>query len=640
MKSNIRLLHSVFALTTAAFLLCSCVGKKSEDEKSKTARLAAPEKKQRTVIEPSLLPQRFQRAGYIISNDEANVDSEASDEFRLKVGADITTHEPITLREAMKALVRNKKMSLSWASDVNQDLLVDIDVTADDNFYEAIDNILRQLDYFHELQGSTLIVKYRESKQYQIAMPFVKQEYNTAIGGNSFGSDIRIDSKGNTFDIWENIQKNIDTLLSTWSATVTIPEKDIADTGDIEKDGEETAKPVDQVSRRVSSTESSYTIDKPIGLITVHAPKSLQKRISNYLETLERELYKQIIIEAKIIEVQLQDNSSLGINWQTLLKNLTFAGGTVAASNYYGKDASELNENGTTSSNISENVNSRINSTNNSNSSGLDNLGSLTNDFTNASTSGSDTTSSSTGLTGSTGSTTGSTTDSSLLTDSVSTLNSLTNTLTSGTSAASTIATLITGGAANAALAGINLTAFSFDKFINALKQQGKTSVLSNPKISVMNGQPALISVGREVTFINSIESTTDDKGKTTFTINTEQLLSGIGLAISAVIKRDDEIIMNLVPITSELLEPIEYVSVGEGKVGLPIVNKREMSTTVKVKNGAMLVVGGLISESEASDGDFLFGTENIPYLKYLFGYEEKQKSKRELIILLRPRII
>ncbi|MCW5209149.1 hypothetical protein VU10_02920, partial [Desulfobulbus sp. US1] len=58
---------------------------------------------------------------------------------------------------------------------------------------------------------------------------------------------------------------------------------------------------------------------------------------------------------------------------------------------------------------------------------------------------------------------------------------------------------------------GINLTAFSFDKFINALKQQGKTSVLSNPKISVMNGQPALISVGREVTFINSIESSTTE---------------------------------------------------------------------------------------------------------------------------------
>ena len=151
MKSNTRLLHSVLMVTAAALLLCSCIGKKSENEKSQTARLAAPERKQRTVIEPSLLPQRFQRAGYMINDDEANamLDSEASDEFQLKVGADITTHEPITLREAMKALVRNKKMSLSWASDVNQDFLVDIDVTAEDNFYEAIDNILRQLDYFN-----------------------------------------------------------------------------------------------------------------------------------------------------------------------------------------------------------------------------------------------------------------------------------------------------------------------------------------------------------------------------------------------------------------------------------------------------------------------------------------------------------
>ena len=634
MKSNTRLLHSIFALTAAAFLLCSCVGKKSEDENSQPARLAAPEKKQRTVIEPSLLPQRFQRAGYMISDDEANamLDSEASDEFQLKVGADITTHEPITLREAMKALIRNKKMSLSWASDVNQDLLVDIDVTADDNFYEAIDNILRQLDYFHEVQGSTLIIKYRESKQYQIAMPFVKQEYNTAIGGNSFGSDIRIDSKGNTFDIWENIQNNIDSLISTWSATITIPEED-EDSGDIEKDGEEEDKPADRVSRRVSSTESSYTIDKPIGLITIHAPKSLQKRIADYLETLERELYKQIIIEAKIIEVQLQDNSSLGINWQTLLQNLTFAGGSAGASNYYGKDTSELNENGTSSSDVTEGITSALRGTTGTRSTGFDGL--------------TGTESSSELITGDSpkttitnaGGTTGSNTDSNLLTNSASNLNSLTNTVTSATGAASTIATLITGGAANAAIAGINLTAFSFDKFINALKKQGKTSVLSNPKISVMNGQPALISVGREVTFINSIESSTSEN-KTTFTINTEQLLSGIGLALSAVIRNDEEIIMNLVPITSELLEPIEYVTVGEGKVGLPIVNKREMSTTVKVKNGSMLVVGGLISETESSDGDFLFGTENIPYLKYLFGYEEKQKSKRELIILLRPRII
>lgn len=673
MKGNMRLLRSVFAVTAAALLLCSCIGgTTSEDKNSQPAQLTVPERKQRTVIEPSLLPQRFQRAGYVINDDETNalLDSDASDDFQLKVGADITTHEPITLREAMKVLVRNKNMSLSWASDVNQDLLVDVDVTADDNFYEAIDNMLRQLDYFHEVKGSTLIIKYRETKQYQIAMPFVNQEYNASIGGNSLGSDVRVESKGNKFDVWENIRTNLDSLISTWSATIATPASS-EDEGDFEKDEkEEEEKPAAQVSRRVSSTDSSYTIDKPIGLITVHAPQSLQKRITSYLQTLERELYKQIIIEAKIIEVQLQNNSSLGINWQTLLTNLRFSGGAAEAYKDYSKNTSELYEDTASISDVTQSVNSRLNSTDRLNSSGSDNSNSLSSGFNNSnsnsnsnsslnstsrsSTTGEDGTTSSGSATGTTtraisslanglttgsGSETGSSSDSSLFTNSASTLNSLTNTVTSATGAASTVATLITGGAYNAAIAGINLYAFTFDKFINALKEQGKTSVLSNPKISVMNGQPALISVGREVTFISAIETETDDD-TTKFKIETEQLLSGVGLALSAVIKKDNEIVMNLVPITSELLEPIEYVTVGEGKVGLPIVNKREMSTTVKVKNGSMLVVGGLISESEASDGDFLFGTENIPYLKYLFGYEEKKKFKRELIILLRPRII
>jgi general secretion pathway protein D/MSHA biogenesis protein MshL len=64
------------------------------------------------------------------------------------------------------------------------------------------------------------------------------------------------------------------------------------------------------------------------------------------------------------------------------------------------------------------------------------------------------------------------------------------------------------------------------------------------------------------------------------------------------------------------------------------------MSTTVKVNNGDMLVIGGLISSSDSNDGSFIPGTSNIPFFKYLFGYEEKTKTKRELIILLQPRII
>jgi general secretion pathway protein D/MSHA biogenesis protein MshL len=655
MKSNTRLLHSVFAMTATALLLCSCLGKKSEDENTQTARLAAPERKQRTVIEPSLLPQRFQKAGYMISDDETNamLDSEASDEFQLKVGADITTREPITLREAMKALVRNKKMSLSWASDVNQDLLVDIDVTAEDNFYEAIDNILRQLDYFHEVQGSTLIIKYRESKQYHIAMPFNKQVYSTSVGSEG----LSLVSAGNEYDTWENIEKNIQTIIETWGATVATPEPEVASSSDADKtdasnNPDEKNKPQPQSSRRVSSTESKYTIDRPLGLITIHAPQSLQKRIADYLHRLEKELYKQIIIEAKIIEVQLQDSSSLGINWNTLLKNLSFAGGSLSGVTSYGRDTQENIDNGTDRTNTHSNTNTITNSRSSDNTSGGDRTSSAGGDFTGTTGNTSSSTNDGTATTnnnGSTGSDNLTTTFNGLTSDtnsrtnsnSSSNVNTISDSLNLATTAASTVATIITGGASNIAAAGISLAGFSFDSFINALKTQGKTSVLSNPKISVMNGQPALIEVGRDVTYIKKVTKTVDSETNTSnYDIETANVLSGVGLAITAVIKTDNEIVMNLVPITSELVGNIEYRTFGEAEVGLPIVNKREMSTTVKIKNGSMLVVGGLISETESRSGDSIFGTENIPYLKYLFGYEEKQKTKRELIILLRPRII
>jgi general secretion pathway protein D/MSHA biogenesis protein MshL len=178
---------------------------------------------------------------------------------------------------------------------------------------------------------------------------------------------------------------------------------------------------------------------------------------------------------------------------------------------------------------------------------------------------------------------------------------------------------------------------------LNALNEQGETKILSNPKISVMNGQPAMITVGKNVTYIDSIESDRDsDTNVVTFTVNTERILSGIGMALTATVLGKDEIIMNLVPITSELQEPIEYRDIGfdGGIVGLPIVNVREMSTTVKVKGGEMLVIGGLISDTNKSTGEFAPGLGKIPILKYLFGFEEKQHLKSELIILLRPRII
>ncbi len=614
---KIILLNS--GLLLLSVLLVSCVTESSNKEadsqmaENQVQPIAEPIVQPATPAIPTALPVRYQTASYVV--DSAAIEDIAlEEETTIKVGARITsTRGPQPLWDIIKRLAALKGMNVSWASDVDRNVLVDVDIGANDDFYEAIDSMLRQVDYYHEMQGTTIVVKYKETRQFHVAMPFTKHVYDTQTGGNVLGNQdtnsnvagtIRLDSTGNEFDIWQNIVDNMDAILATWSTTADTPALAPSDPAE-DTDGTETAgSDTAIVSRQVSSSGNTYTIDKPVGLITVHAPRPLLDKLDIYFKNLKNELFKQITIEAKILEVYLNDYSSIGLDWNLLLRSLSVAGGYASYSNTYSKNRTDQSSNS-------------IDRTNSNNSSS-------------SSTSGRDRTFdylADDNLTGDTASNVFSN-----IVDSAAT--SL------ATSGAST-ATIITDGLTKGVSGAISLAAFSFDSFLNAVNEQGQTTVLSNPKLSVLNGQPAMIIAGRNVTYIDSIESDVNNEtGTISYTVETERILSGVGLSLTATILDDEQIILNLVPVTSELEEPIEYRQVGLGQVGLPIVNVREMSTTVRVKNEEMLVIGGLISSIDESDGTFVPGTSNIPFFKYLFGYEQKLARKRELIILLKPRII
>ncbi len=572
MKS-IKSIAFVSSLLLLSLFLASCVTESPPEQKKAqaTSEQMQPQPSDSAEVvppppipaAPATLPVRYQTASYLV-DEEAQKDIAMPEESKLKVGARITsTRGPQPLWDIFKRLAALKGMNVSWASDVDRNVLVDVDINANDDFYEAIDNMLRQVDFFHEMQGNTIIVKYRETRQFQIAMPFVKSNYTTSTGGNVLGNSeistnidgtIELTSRDNEFDIWANIQSNLDTIMDVWSVRqgqVAAVQAAVAD----ESATTAGVPPPAATTKGTSKGEAFYVIDKPVGLITVTAPRPLLVKMDEYFTSLKKHLYKQISIEAKIIEVQLREASSIGINWTNVLKDFNLRGlatfgtggllGQVYPSSAYRDD-----------------------------------------DF-------------------------------------------IADTTNSGNFVAS-----------------ISMAAASFDVFLNALNEEGDTKILSNPKLSVMNGQPALITVGRNVTYIDSItaDRSTGNVGGDliTYTAETERILSGIAMALTATILGDDEIIMNLVPITSELEEPIEYRTLGSdgGEIGLPIVRVREMSTTVKVKNGEMLVIGGLISDVQDNKGEFAPILGDIPLLRYLFGYEEKEHLKRELIILLRPRII
>ena len=287
------------------FSLSSCVPQTTEPEtKTPAAPVPAPVKR---VEKEAQLPVQYQRPSYVV--DMENIDSlaEESEDVIVKVGASIrSTQGPQPLWDILKRLAALKKMSVSWASDVDQNVLVDVDISAGDGFYAAIDNLLRQVDYYHEIEGSTIVVHYKETRQFHVAMPFTKQVFETATGGNVLGSNdasaniegtIRLDSRDNQFDIWMNIQDNMDAILDTWSTQTTDPTPPASNSSE---NGKDNTSDGSMISRQVSESGNKYTIDKPIGLVTVHAPRPLLDKLEIYFNNLKKELYKQISIEAKI----------------------------------------------------------------------------------------------------------------------------------------------------------------------------------------------------------------------------------------------------------------------------------------------------------------------------------------------------
>ncbi|MDD2307870.1 MAG: hypothetical protein PHP53_24415, partial [Prolixibacteraceae bacterium] len=362
MKLNKWLTTASLALLLLAFT--SCGGKKQADVKGDPV----PPQQAQAAPAPSHLPVRYQSPGYSAALDEhAGELVNEAEEYQVKVGATIrSTGGPQPLWDVMKRLVNLKGMTVSWASDVDRNVLIDVDIAANDNFYEAIANLLRQADYFHEIKGKTVIVRNKDTKVFQIGVPSIKGGYTTTVGGNFLANrdaasgtegTVKITSTDNQFDIWQNIDTNLKVLLGTISTGEELLSKASASAeksqraegtnNAVRQDGsssikvDEKSKITDEkkgavevegsskfvVSNRQTANDGAFfVIDKSIGVITVTAKPVILKNVEDYINNLKKQLYQQIAIEAKIIEVYLQDNSKIGLDWSSVLKDFAVTG--------------------------------------------------------------------------------------------------------------------------------------------------------------------------------------------------------------------------------------------------------------------------------------------------------------------------
>lgn len=503
-----------------------------------------PVSQQNTTLQTGGLPIRFQQPFYTLRERIEIVAIGAEQDITIPVGADISsTVGPVALRDILKRLAVLKNMNISWASDVDQFALVDVDIRAEDDFFQAITNILRQIDYFHEVKGNTIVVKYRETRTFQIAMPFLSSTYSIGVGGDVLGAGggagvganalvgkVLLTSDNNEFDIWANIRKNLDQILGIWEETIVVP------TGQIQA-GMPGEEPAVISTRNVRGAKGHYTIDLPIGMITVTAPRPLVEKIATYLDNLGSQLFRQIVIEAKIIEIELGDTERKGINWRNLLDTSVDLELFGAAGIIYSP--------GVTLPRASKRLVSQL---------------------------------------------------------------------------------------------ALPDTDNPFNILISALETQGTARLLSNPKISVLNGQPALISVGTTFGYIKEVETTVVE-GVVSTSVETGTVMSGLGMSVIAIITEDDEIVLSLTPVTSKVVEIAEETFQGL-TIQLPEINIKQMNTIVRVKDGDMLMIGGLIDTTERTTINKVPVLGSMPGISRFFSHEEKTKVKKELVILLQPRII
>lgn len=179
-----------------------------------------------------------------------------------------------------------------------------------------------------------------------------------------------------------------------------------------------------------------------------------------------------------------------------------------------------------------------------------------------------------------------------------------------------------------------NLTGDEFEATLNAFARDGTLKILATPRILVLDNQTANINVGKEVPVVTNTQ--VNQLGNTVNTVRYENV--GILLEVTPHINPDGLVTMVVHPEVSDIASAAESVQITEG-VNSPTFIVNSADTTVAVRNGQTIVIGGLIREvvDESKDKFPILG--DIPILGLLFSSTTTKKQKRELMIFLTPYV-
>ncbi len=488
------------------------------------------------------------------------------DEVRLSIDMKDTT-----LHDALYVVARHAGLNLVIDPEIpRQGNLVTISFDYATTS-EVLESLLGAYDYSWGVKRNVIFVKATEERAFDLDFLNVKTGLDIDSGGDIYGSSRSETDESNELSgnfsvsaslgrgveagsLYSYIEQNVRSILNSTSSTPSGG----ATTG-TDKGGGDSAEDSGEASTAgtAGSTTDYFYIDPIAGSLYVRATPRKVQAVAQLIDRLKGKMTRQVVIDARILEVTLSDEFYLGVDWNWLLNR-------VVNSSTYNIDI-------TTNQNTG---NSLLPDTDNNRPV----PGVFALNYTES-------------ITGSDG-----------------------------------VVTEVT------------------NSVVQALQRFGGLKTIANPHVRARHAQPALITSGRTEAYLKEItreSEINDGVQEITYTTETAKAFSGVMLGVFPFIK-GDEVDLQIFPIRSSV-DLTNEVNVGENNdifITLPKVDVQNVHTSLHVRDGDTVIIGGLIDKSQDNNDDGSPGLMSLPLIGNLFQHKRHLESIRELVIIMNIRLI
>jgi general secretion pathway protein D len=175
----------------------------------------------------------------------------------------------------------------------------------------------------------------------------------------------------------------------------------------------------------------------------------------------------------------------------------------------------------------------------------------------------------------------------------------------------------------------------------NFLMTDTSTQILEDPEIRVVDGQTAKLRIGDRIPVATGSFQAGIGVGATAGSINPlvntqfQYLDVGVNVDVTPRIHPDHEISMKVNIVVSSQTNTVNI-----GGINQPVISQRSIEHDIRLKDGEVNVLGGLIQQTDSDQFNGLPGLGKIPGLRYLFGGDTIDHKKDEILIVLIPHIV